>query len=99
MLTEREGFVIPLVFTLVGGVTGIIRMARDKRAVVPRWLWLLVPSMASLIFWFLEAPALRFGEPAIWTAGAALGILAAVLWLKWPAMIRNPVVCFVLFSG
>jgi len=99
MLTEREGFVIPLVFALVGGVTGIIRMARDKRAVVPRWMWLLVPSMASLIFWFLEAPALRFGEPAIWTAGATLGILAAVHWLKRPATTRIAVVGLVLLTA
>jgi hypothetical protein len=78
LVREREGFLVPLLFALAGAVTAIIRMAREKRGTVPQWMWLLVPSLAGLIFWFLEAPALRFGEPAIWTAGATLGTFAAL---------------------
>jgi hypothetical protein len=51
-------------------------------------LWLLVPSLAGLIFWFLEAPALRFGEPAIWTAGATLGTCAALHFLDQAGKVR-----------
>jgi hypothetical protein len=82
MLTEREGFVIPLLIALAGSVAGIIRMRRQNRGSSPQWLWLLMPALGGLIFWFLEAPALRFGEPVIWTAGATLGTLAAIHFLS-----------------
>jgi hypothetical protein len=78
LVREREGFLIPLLFVLVGSVTAIIRKMHQVRGSPPQWLWPLVPSMGGLIFWFLEAPAIRFGEPVIWTAGATLGAFAAV---------------------
>jgi hypothetical protein len=82
LVREREGFLIPLLFALTGGVIGIIRIARGNGKALPRWLWLLLPSLAGMIFWFLEAPAMRFGEPAIWTAGATLGTFAALHLLR-----------------
>lgn len=88
LVREREGFLIPLVFALVGCATGLIRMARGTRSALPQWLWLLVPSVGGLIFWFLEAPAIRFGEPAIWTAGATLGTFVALHLLKGAGRIR-----------
>src|SRR5216684_3833148 len=66
LVREREGFLIPLFFALAGIVAGIIRIARGDRKALPHWLWLLPPSVGGLIFWFFEAPAMRFGEPAIW---------------------------------
>ncbi len=78
LVREREGFLIPLLFALAGGVTGIIRRARHNRNSLPEWLWVLVPSLGGLIFWLLEAPAMRFGAPAIWAAGATLGTFAAL---------------------
>jgi hypothetical protein len=88
LVREREGFLIPLLFALAGGMAGIIRMARKDRSSLPQWLWLLAPSLGGLIFWFLEAPAMRFGEPAIWTAGAMLGTFAALHFLNQPGKIR-----------
>jgi hypothetical protein len=82
MLTEREGFVIPLLFALVGSVTGFMRRKRLNQNSPSQWRWLLIPSLGGLIFWFLEAPAIRFGEPAMWTAGATLGTFAAVHFLN-----------------
>jgi len=88
MLTEREGFVIPLLIALVGSLAGIIGMWRRNQSSPPQSLWLLVPSLGGLMFWFLEASALRFGEPAIWTAAATLGSLAAVHFLTGRGRIR-----------
>ncbi len=88
LLREREGFLIPLLFALMGGVAGIIRMRRQNRGALPQWLWLLAPSLGGLIFWFLEAPAMRFGEPLMWTAGATLGAFAALHFLDRPGRIR-----------
>jgi len=88
LVREREGFLIPLLLALAGAVVGIIRMARQNRSSPPQWLWLLVASLGGLIFWFLEAPAMRFGEPVIWTAGATLGSFAALHFLNRPGRIR-----------
>jgi len=41
-----------------------------------------------LIFWFLEAPALRFGEAAIWTVAATLGTFAAAQFLDQVRKVR-----------
>ena len=78
LVREREGFLIPLVFALAGCGVGIIQMAREKKNVLPQWLWLLAPSLTGLVFWFVEAPAIRFGEPIFWTVAATLGTLAAL---------------------
>src|SRR5216683_645714 len=88
LVREREGFLIPLLLALAGAVVGIIRMARQNRSSPPQWLWLLVASLGGLLFWFLEAPAMRFGEPVIWTAGATLGSFAALHFLNRPGRIR-----------
>ena len=78
LIREREGFLIPFFLMLVGAVFLIASFRRDNRAYLPRWLWLLLPAFAGIVFWFFEAPAIRFGEPALWTAAAALGTFAAV---------------------
>lgn len=99
MLTEREGFVIPLLFALVGSVTGFMRRKRLNQNSPPQWLWLLIPSLGGLIFWFLEAPAIRFGEPVIWTAGATLGTFAAVHFLNQRRKIRVVLTGLVLLTA
>jgi hypothetical protein len=89
LVREREGFVIPLFFALAGGLAAIVRIARERRAALPQWLWLLVPASAGLIIWFGEAPAMRFGEPILWTAGATLGTFAALHFLGGPGHIAK----------
>ncbi len=99
LVREREGFLIPLIFALAGGVTGIIRMARHNRNSLPEWLGVLVPSLGGLIFWFFEAPAMRFGASAIWTAGATLGTFAALHFLNRPGRIRIALAGLVLLTA
>jgi hypothetical protein len=99
LVREREGFSIPLIFALVGSAVALIRMARGSRSGLPHWLWLLVPSLGGLVFWFLEAPAIRFGEPVIWTLGAALGTLAALHLLKGKGRIRVALAALLLMTA
>jgi hypothetical protein len=99
LVREREGFLIPLFFALAGVVAGITRIARGNRNALWQCLWLLMPSVGGLIFWFFEAPAMRFGEPAIWTAGATLGTLAALHFLKRPGRIRMALAGLLLLTA
>ncbi len=99
LVREREGFLIPLLFALIGGAVGIIRMRRQNRGALPQWLWLLALSLGGLIFWFLEAPAMRFGEPLMWTAGATLGAFAALHFLDRPERIRIALVGLLLLTA
>ncbi len=79
MVMEREGFVIPLAFAFAGALAGLFtRWRRRSEEPVPEWLWLLLPGLTGMLFWFLEAPAVRFGELALWTTAATLGTLPAI---------------------
>ena len=99
MMLEREGFVIPLLLALGGGVVAIFRRWRGKEEAAPQWLWLLVPSLAGLLFWFLRAPSVRFGGLALWSTAATLGALAAVGLLENVARKRAAIFGLVLLTG
>jgi hypothetical protein len=85
LVREREGFLIPAFFMLAGAV---VMMLWRRAGTWPRWLWVVPAALAGLVFWFFGAPAMRFGEPMMWTAGAALGAFAAVRLLE-SAMTRR----------
>jgi hypothetical protein len=74
----REQFQIPMLFALGGIVAALLARARSTAREKKRWLWLLLPAVAGLIFWFIESPDTRFGAAAIWTTGATLGALGMV---------------------
>ncbi len=99
LVREREGFLIPLSLAFIGGIVVISRMSPLRQHALPQWLWLLVPALAGLIFWFFEAPAIRFGEPVIWTAGATLGTLAGLRLLNTPAWARIAIAGLLLITG
>ncbi len=62
-----------------GALAGLFtRWRRRSEEPVPDWLWLLLPGLTGMLFWFLEAPAVRFGELALWTTAATLGTLPAI---------------------
>jgi hypothetical protein len=78
LIREREGFLIPVFFMLAGVVFLVFNSQRTKRVQPARWLWVLLPTFGGIVFWFFEAPAIRFGEPVLWTAAATLGTFAAL---------------------
>jgi hypothetical protein len=84
--TDRLAFLSPALLTVSGGIALSLAWATKRFSRVPRELWLLVPCSIGLLFWILEAPSFRFGEPVIWTTAAtfgALGIQSANPRLPW----------------
>jgi hypothetical protein len=72
-LRDRASFQVPLGVSIAGlamGLSGLIR--RGPRHLYP-WLWLLLPSLVGIAFWFLISPDMRFGQFAIWTTAGTLG--------------------------
>lgn len=76
MLPDVWDFRVPIaVFILSLVATGVhFRGARRS----PLWL-LLIPNIASLIFWFLTAPGIRLGTGNFWILAATCAMLAAFL--------------------
>jgi hypothetical protein len=85
---NREGLEVPILIAMAGGLACIFALVRRKRTGAWQGLWLLIPSLAGCLFWFLQAPDPRFGEAAIWTTAGTLGTLGVVYLfqdkeLKW----------------
>ena len=71
--------IIPLLLTLAGCFfTLFYRVMKNRDAKVSGVQWLfLVPSVASLLVWFMAAPDPRFAGAAFWVLGAGAVMLAA----------------------
>jgi hypothetical protein len=69
---SREGFGVPAVFAGIGSLLLGVKSLRSRNHFAGRGLLLLLPSSAGLVFWFFQAPALRFGEAVIWVTAATL---------------------------
>jgi hypothetical protein len=100
-IKNREGFGVPLIFAGMGIFLLCVKSLRDRMRLVKRGLLLLFPSLAGLVFWFFQAPALRFGEAAIWVTAATLsgcGIASALREtnIQWR---RFVVILVILVSG
>jgi hypothetical protein len=71
---DRAGLQVPMAIAAVAtAILGFARLA--ARPIRLRGLWLLLPSLGGILFWFWKAPDLRFGQAAIWTLAATLGSL------------------------
>jgi hypothetical protein len=78
----RSDAVIPLLLTLAGCCFTLfsrVMKNRDSKASGVQWLFLL-PSVVSLLFWFITAPDPRFAGAAFWVLGAGTVTLAAQEW-------------------
>jgi hypothetical protein len=72
-LRNRISFQVPLVISLSGLAIALGAWIRRKSRPPCPWLWLLLPSVASIFFWFWASPDLRFAQFAIWTTAGTLG--------------------------
>jgi len=72
-IRNRSAFQVPLLISAIGLTTALIFRARENLCPSLASLWLLVPSVAALIFWFFASPDLRFAQFAIWTLAGVLG--------------------------
>jgi hypothetical protein len=79
-ILDREGFQVPLVLSTIGGIGTLVSCVQSRFKLTGPWLWLLIPSVASLVLWFLEAPALRFAEAPIWTIAGVFST-AIIVWI------------------
>jgi hypothetical protein len=71
---DRAAFQVPMAIAAAAtAILGLPRLA--ARSIRLRGLWLLLPSLSSIAFWFWKGPDLRFGQAAIWTLAATLGSL------------------------
>ena len=77
--TSHFDAVVPLVLTLTGSFFALFYHFTkncDPKARAVQWFFLL-PSIASLVFWFMTAPDLRFAGASFWVLGAGAVTLAA----------------------
>ena len=65
-------FKFPLRFHWPGLAVAVVHRLRRRRVSSSRWLLILVPSLAGVVFWFLASPDPRFGQFAIWTTAGTL---------------------------
>jgi hypothetical protein len=72
-IRNRVAFQVPIAIAAAGAALALLSGQRDKSVGRRAWLWLLLPSVAGLAFWFWASPDLRFVQFAIWTAAATSG--------------------------
>jgi len=79
-IRDRASFQVPIAIALGGAA--ILAFARSShQADEPRrlaGLWLLLPALAAILFWFWMGPDVRFAQAPIWTLAVILGSLAIV---------------------
>jgi len=73
-LRNRPSFQVPLAISVGGLAVALLtlRFRGGKPRPDCRWLWLLLPSLGGIVFWFITSPDLRFAQFAIWTVAASL---------------------------
>jgi hypothetical protein len=94
-IRDRASFQVPVAISLGGLVAGALGRAKARAHTSP-WLWLLIPSLAGLIFWFWASPGLRFGHAPIWIMAATLGTWGIVSLRSEHRQVRAGVVLAVL---
>jgi hypothetical protein len=70
---DRVHFAAPFLITLIGSALLLLSSVHKRSLQLRQCLWLLVPSVGGVTFWFLAAPDPRFGQAAIWGTAATLG--------------------------
>ncbi len=70
---NRVSFQAPVGISMAGLAVLLVSRLRKNPVPLYPWLWLLLPSLAGVVFWFWASPDFRFGEFAIWTTAGTLG--------------------------
>jgi hypothetical protein len=65
------GVVIPLIITIASSIGLAVAHFRGRKARTGEERWVAVACAAGAIFWFLTAPAPRFGFAILWSVAAA----------------------------
>jgi hypothetical protein len=73
--TEYIDLMVPILLTVVGGLTGFYHRRRNPKGTQVPWLFLL-PTIASILWWFMAAPNLRFAGSLFWILAAGTVTLA-----------------------
>jgi hypothetical protein len=71
--SNRVNFAVPFLIALSGSALLLLSSVQKRSPQLRQCLWLVVPSLGALTFWFLSAPDLRFGQTAIWGTAATVG--------------------------
>jgi hypothetical protein len=71
--SDRVNFTVPFLIMLMGSALLLLSSVHKRSLQLRQCLWLLVPSVGGVTFWFLAAPDPRFGQAAIWGTAATLG--------------------------
>ena len=71
--SNRANFAVPFLIAISGAALLLLSSVRKRSPQLRQCLWLLVPSVGAVTFWFLAAPDPRLGQAAIWGTAATLG--------------------------
>ncbi len=75
-------FLLPLALSFAALVlygSGLWRNRHGKRG-LPLGLWVLLPPLVMIVFWFLTAPNIKYIRYILWSNVALLVLLAALAW-------------------
>jgi hypothetical protein len=69
---NRAEFLIPVLIAIVGGLLILWEETQNPSGWHYPGAWLVIPMVLALMFWFVQAPALRFAQAAFWGAACVL---------------------------
>jgi hypothetical protein len=69
LCTRYIDVMVPVLLTVVGGFTGFYHLRRKPKGSQVPWLFLL-PTIASILWWFMAAPDVRFAGSLFWILAA-----------------------------
>jgi hypothetical protein len=81
-ITSGTEVLMPLMLAVVFVLMALWDQARPGRAGMGPAVWMLVPLLAALLFWFVTAPLPRFAYHVTWSLAAVIGALT--LASRWP---------------
>jgi hypothetical protein len=70
---DRAEFLFPVLITIVGSLLILWEENQKPSGWNYPGLWLLIPMILALVFWFVQAPALRFAQAELWGTACILG--------------------------